>query len=266
MKKKTLFIILGIVLVLALVLLILWLCMPEKEVLSEADPDATYPCTVTQQGENLRVVIQGGEEDCEWAVTDYGNGTVTVVAEKSGKNEARFLVKPLMTGASRLTFSLRSTKSLSDVRSRISLDVAVKGDAVSYVGQSHTDIAAVKADEKAPCSARMMSDGTCLVTAVGKPNAQWDFVVVRGKAYGVRCDSEPTGTNDSAKDSSLVQYKVTCTGTENVLIFVMDTAHGEAMQLEMKYDGQAGFSPLAYEWITLPTAADTTATQVGENE
>ncbi len=267
MKKKTLFIILGIVLVLALVLLVLWLCMPEKTPLNESEPDATYPCTVTQQGKNLLVTIQGGEEDYEWAVTDYGNGTVTAVAENSGKNETRFLVKPLMTGSSRLTLSLRSTKSLSDVRSRISLDVAVKGDTVSYVGQSHTDIAAVNGDEKVPCSARMMSDGTCLVTAVGQPDAQWDFVVVRGKAVGVRCDTQPTGTNDSANGSSLVQYKVTCKGTENVLIFVMDTAHGEAMQLEMKYDGQAGFSPLSYEWITLPTAAEnTTSTQVKEEE
>ncbi len=252
MKKKTLFIILGIVLVLVLALLILWLCTPKKTPLNESDPDVTYPCSVTQQGENLLVTIQGGEEDCAWAVTDYGNGTVTAVVEKSGKNKTSFLVKPLMSGSSRLTFSLRTTKGVPEVRSQISLDVAVKGDTVSYVGQSHTDIAVAKQDDKVPYSVHMMSDGTCLVTAVGQPGAEWDFVVARGKAYGERCDTEPTGTTNSADDFSLVQYKVTCTGNENVLIFVMDRIHGEALQLEMKYDDQVGFSPLSYEWITLP--------------
>lgn len=258
MKKKTLFIILGIVLALALVLLILWLCTPEKTPLNESDPDVTYPCTVTQQGENLLVTIQGGEEDCAWAVTDYGNGTVTAVVEKSGKNETRFLVKPLMSGSSRLTFSLRTTKGVPEVRSRISLDVAVNGNTVGYVGQSHADIAAVKKDDKAPYSVHMMRDGTCLVTLIGQPGAEWDFVVTRGQAFGVRCDTQPTGTTNSADDLSLAQYKVTCRGNENALIFVMDRVHGEALQLEMKYDSETGFSPLTTEWLTLPTVAEST--------
>ncbi len=256
MKKKTLFIILGIVLVLALVLLILWLCTPEKTPLNEPDPDVTYPCTVTQQGENLLVTIQGGEKDCAWVVTDYGNGTVTAVVEKAGKNETRFLVKPLMSGSSRLTFSLRTTEGVPEVRSQISLDVAVNGDTVSYVGQNHADIPTAKKDDEAPYSVHMMSDGTCLVTVIGQPNAAWDFVVTRGQAFGVRCDTQPTGTTDSADDCSLAQYKVTCRGNENALIFVMDRVHGEALQLEMKYDAATGFSPLSYEWITLPAQAE----------
>ena len=103
MKKKVIWIILGIVIALAVALLILWLCTPKKPAvvpLNADDSSAKYPCTVTQDGDNIKLFIKGSLEGYEWVVTDYERNTLSTVLEGTDENGTTFLIKPLMSGES----------------------------------------------------------------------------------------------------------------------------------------------------------------------
>ena len=257
MKKKTLFIILGVVLALALVLLVLWLCAPEKPAaLNDDDADAKYPCVVTQKGENLQVEIDGGAEGCEWLVTDYGENTATAVVEKSSEKGARILVKPLMAGASRLTVSLQGIDDPEDVRSQIFLNVMVKNNTVSFVSQTRKDL--VIDDKKGDAqrfTLKPMIDGSYRVNVLGKPKAAWSTVVARGSMIVTENETEHDET--LLEYATPVEYTFTCRGEENCVLLIIDSVNSEALKIEMKYDAETGFSPLTTEWVTVPTEAET---------
>lgn len=257
MKKKTLFIILGVVLALALVLLILWLCMPEKPAPHNGTSDTKYPCVVTQKGENLQVDIDGGVEGFQWAVTDYGENTVTAVVETSSEKGARILVKPLMAGPSRLVISLQGIENPADMRSQIFLNVMVKNGAVSLVSQTAKDleVATESNDDAQPYTLKPMMDGSYMVSVMGKPHATWSVFVARGKATVTQTEREYD--ERVAEYVSPAAFTFTCQGEENCVIFIKDDVNSEALKIEMKYDAETGFSPLKTEWITLPTEAET---------
>ena len=263
MKKKTLLIILGIVLVLVAVLFVLWLCRPKTNTvvpLNEEAADTKYPCTVTQSGENLQVDIEGGKQGYVWKVTDYGENTASAVIEKSDESGARILVKPLMSGASCLTISLQKVENPAEIESQIFLNVMVQNNTVSFVSQTRKDLAPISATnaagEQQPFTLKPLMDGSYQVSVFGKPNAKWSVNVARGKA---------TVTNDTpdldeklTEKVSVGSFTITCKGEENCLIFIKDEVHSEALKIEMKYDPAAGFSPLQTEWVTLPALSEET--------
>lgn len=260
MKKKTLFIILGIVLlVLVAALVILWLCMsPEKAApLNEDVSDTKYPCTVTQKGENLQVDIDGGVEGYEWAVTDYGENTASAVVEKSDEKGARIIVKPLMAGASRLTISLQNTENPADMLSQIFLNVMVKNDVVSLVSQTRKDLVIDDGDKNQSFSLKPMMDGSYKVTVIGKPKAVWSAFVVRGTATVTKLERDYD--EQTTKYASPASFTFTCKGEENCVILFKDEVNSEALKIEMKYDAETGFSPLTTDWMTLPTVAENAA-------
>ena len=251
------FIILGVVLVLALALLILWLCAPEKPApLNEEPTDAKYPCVVTQKGENLQVEIDGGAKGCEWLVTDYGENTATAVVEKSSEKGARILVKPLMAGASRLTVSLQGVDDPADIRSQIFLNVMVKNNTVSFVSQTRKDLAIDDdKDDTQRFTLKPTIDGSYRVSVLGKPKAEWSTVVARGSMIVTESETEHDET--LLEYATPVEYTFTCQGEENCILFIIDSVNSEALKIEMKYDAETGFSPLTTEWINVPTEAGT---------
>lgn len=261
MKKKTLFIILGVVLALALVLLVLWLCAPDKPAPLNKDTDETkYPCVVTQDGDNLQVDIDGGVEGYEWVVTDYGENTASAVVEKSSEKGARILVKPLMAGASRLTISLQSTENPADMRSQIFLNVMVQNGVVSLVSQTRKDLViddeGKDKDKTQPFILKPMMDGSYMVNIIGKPKAVWSTFVARGTATVTEIEREYD--EQVTEYASPASFTFTCKGEENCVIFIKDDVNSEALKIEMKYDAETGFSPLTTEWMTLPTVAEST--------
>lgn len=259
MKKKTLFIILGVVLALALILLVLWLCAPDKATpLNQDTEDTKYPCVVTQDGENLKVEIDGGVKGYEWAVTDYGENTASAVVEKSSEKGARILVKPLMAGASRLTISLQNTENPADMRSQIFLNVMVQNGAVSLVSQTRKDLViddeGKEKDGTQPFILKPMMDGSYRVNVIGKPKAEWSAFVVRGTATVTQIEREYDA--QVTEYASPASFTFTCKGEENCVILIKDDVNSEALKIEMKYDAETGFSPLTTDWLTLPTAAE----------
>ena len=259
MKKKTLFIILGVVLALALVLLVLWLCAPNKPEPLNQDAEGTkYPCVVTQKGENLQVDIDGGEEGYEWAVTDYGENTASAVVEKSSEKGASILVKPLMAGASRLTISLQNTENPADMRSQIFLNVMVKNGTVTLVSQTRKDLViddgGEDTDKNRSFTLKPMMDGSYRVDVIGKPKAVWSAFVVRGTATVTQAERDYD--EQVTKYASPASFTFTCTGEENCVILIKDDVNSEALKIEMKYDAETGFSPLTTDWTTLSTVAE----------
>lgn len=262
MKKKTLLIVLGIVLVLVAALFVLWLCRPKNAAvapLNEDAADAKYPCTVTQSGENLQVDIEGGKYGYLWKVTDYGENTASAVIEKSDESGARILVKPLMSGASCLTISLQNTENSAEIESQIFLNVMVQNNTVSFVSQTRKDLASVGANTASgqqPFTLKPMIDGSYQVNVFGKPNAEWSVNIARGKATVT--NDTPSLDKKLTEKVSLGAFTITCKGEENCLIYIKDDAHSEMLIIEMKYDPAAGFSPLKTEWVTLPASSEET--------
>ena len=171
--------IIGAVVAALVIALILVLVLGGNQYNPASDPECRYTYSYCYEDSTLLVRIEGDfDEGCSWTAEGFREGVVKVSPKEAHRSSAVFLIEPVNTGATPISFVLGKTEgSLPDLRYEILVSVSVDGEGmVSAAGSRYWEYAPLSVNGEGSAHPYMIAgfkNGTAALLFGGSGETSW---------------------------------------------------------------------------------------------
>lgn len=243
------------------ILLVIRLSSPKSIPQDSGDTESLYSYTFLSDKNGLTVTISGGKDGWNWKAASDDLTVLYPQTPKSGEGKCSFLLKPMIDGSTRVTFSLERPGSFGECSYQIYTDAAVSDGTVTVTGCGHRAFDDALEGEDGRYSVIQQNDGWYFVSMLTGDGTNWQFRSEGGSVDGgpytlddvtETADEDGTETEDgeSALDDFLIHpsfFHFRCIGNEPATIYIYDREAGEALQIRMEYEENNGMFLFSHE-------------------